>query len=75
MKNSTLFRMLTIVLSIFLTYPAVSAETLSIGTNFFEGQFTKSNGRILIKNANIFDGKSEVGKNGAVYYFTIGEAF
>ena len=75
MKNSTLFRMLTIVLSIFLTYPAVSAETLSIGTNFFEGQFTKSNGRILIKNANIFDGKSEAGKNGAVYYFTIGEAF
>jgi imidazolonepropionase-like amidohydrolase len=59
MKNTTLLRMLTVTLLIFLTYPAVSAETLSIGNNFFEGQFTKSNNRILIKNVNIFDGKSE----------------
>jgi imidazolonepropionase-like amidohydrolase len=59
MKNSTLLRMLTIVLLIFLTYPTVSAETLSIGNNFFEGQFTKSKDRTLIKNVIIFDGKSE----------------
>jgi imidazolonepropionase-like amidohydrolase len=59
MKNSTLLRMLTLFSFIFLTYPAVSAETLSIGNNYFEGEFTTSNDRILIKNVNIFDGKSE----------------
>jgi imidazolonepropionase-like amidohydrolase len=59
MKNSSILRMLAIVLLIFLTYPAVSAESLSIGDNFFGNQFTNSKDRILIRNVNIFDGKSE----------------
>jgi imidazolonepropionase-like amidohydrolase len=52
--------MLTTALLILSTYPAASAETLSIGDNFFEGQFTNSEDRILIKDVNIFDGRSEV---------------
>ena len=59
MKNPTLMEMLTSVLLVFLTYPAVSAEALSVGNNFFAGRFTESNDRILITNVNIFDGKSE----------------
>jgi imidazolonepropionase-like amidohydrolase len=60
MKNSTLLRMLTIVLSVISTHPAVSAETLSAGGSFFADQFTKSKDRVLIINVNIFDGKSEL---------------
>jgi imidazolonepropionase-like amidohydrolase len=59
MKNSTLMNMLTIVALSFLTYPAESAETLSIGNKFFDSQITKSNERILIKNVDIFDGKNQ----------------
>jgi imidazolonepropionase-like amidohydrolase len=60
MKSSALLRILTIVLIIFSTYQAASAETLSIGDSYFEGQFAESADRILIRNVNIFDGKSEV---------------
>jgi imidazolonepropionase-like amidohydrolase len=60
MKCSASLRMLTTALLILSTYPAAGAETLSIGDNFFAGQFTKSEDRILIKDVNIFDGRSEV---------------
>ena len=48
--------MLAIVISFILTYPAVSADTLSLGKHFFDGQFAASKDHILIKNINIFDG-------------------
>jgi imidazolonepropionase-like amidohydrolase len=60
MKSSALLKKFSIALLVFSTYPTASAETLSIGDSFFEGRFAEPKDRILIRNVNIFDGRSDV---------------
>jgi imidazolonepropionase-like amidohydrolase len=59
MKSSTFLKMTTVLLLAFSVNSAANAQPLSVGTGFFQGQFSKPYDRILITNVNVFDGKNE----------------
>jgi imidazolonepropionase-like amidohydrolase len=59
MNNAPFLKMAIILLLTFSATSAARAETLSVGTSFFEGKFSKPYDQILITNVNVFDGKNE----------------